>query len=367
MNEDFLSFILNSLPMLISYVGPDQRYQFVNQSYGTWFGLDPRKIVGLRVSDVVGEAGYAALKGHIERALAGEFTEFEIVISYRFGELKERDTRCTYVPDVGADGFVKGFVALVQDVSEMRRNERLLANQKIQMINSSKLAAIGEMAGSLAHEINNPLSIIHGRAERLKMLAQDKNLNVSNIVKTADTIESTSMRISRIVNGLRTLSRNGDNDPIERVPLAKLIDETVELSVQRFKGREIDLKVDKIDGSLEVNCRPVQISQVILNLLNNAYDAVCEMESAKWVKVSMGATGGQVLISIENNGSKIPEDIQEKIFDPFFTTKGAGKGTGLGLSISRSIIDSHGGALYLDTGREETCFVFRLPVVPAGF
>ena len=245
----------------------------------------------------------------------------------------------------------------------MRRNERLLANQKVRMINSSKLAAIGEMAGSLAHEINNPLSIIHGRAERLKMLAEDKTLNLSDVVKTADTIEATSMRISRIVNGLRTLSRNGDKDPIEKVSLAKLINETVELSLQRFREKEINLQVDKIDEDLEINCRSVQIAQVILNLLNNAYDAVYELKLLKWVKISVGTTGEQVQVSIKNNGSKIPENIQERIFEPFFTTKEAGRGTGLGLSISRSIIESHGGTLYLDTKVEETCFVFWLPVV----
>ena len=112
MNEDFLSFILNSLPMLVSYIGPDHRYRFVNQAYCTWHGLDPRKIIGLKISDVVGEAGYVFLKPYIDRALAGEFTEFEVVIPYRFGDLKERDTRCTYVPDVGSDGSVNGFVAL---------------------------------------------------------------------------------------------------------------------------------------------------------------------------------------------------------------------------------------------------------------
>ena len=129
----------------------------------------------------------------------------------------------------------------IQDVSEVRRNERLVAEQRDRMINSSKLAAIGEMAGSLAHEINNPLSVIHGRAERLKLLAGDNILNESEIVKTADIIEKTALRISKIVNGLRTLSRDGDDS--DRASFSsRLIAETIELSAQRFRDSQIDLQ-----------------------------------------------------------------------------------------------------------------------------
>jgi phosphoglycerate-specific signal transduction histidine kinase len=140
-----------------------------------------------------------------------------------------------YIPDIGPSGVVKGFVALVQDVSEIRRNERLLADQRVRMINSSKLAAIGEMAGSLAHEINNPLSVIHGRSERLRFLAADNNLNVPEVVKTAEKIEATAMRISKIVGGLRTLSRDAEKDTTEKTRISNLIVETIELSLHRFR------------------------------------------------------------------------------------------------------------------------------------
>jgi len=276
--------------------------------------------------------------------------------------VKQREARCTYIPDLGTNGVVKGFVALIQDVSEMRRNERLLADQRVRMINSSKLAAIGEMAGSLAHEINNPLSVIHGRSERLRFLAADNNLNVPEVVKTAEKIEATAMRISKIVNGLRTLSRDAEKDMTEKTRISSLIAETIELSVQRFRHHQIDLQVDQVDENLTIECKAVQISQVLLNLLNNAFDAVIGSDQPRWVRVRVASEQNQIRIAVENSGKGIPAEIRGKIFDPFFTTKEAGKGTGLGLSISRSIVEAHRGTLYLDETSEVTRFVCVLPV-----
>jgi len=359
MNNDPLAFILNSIPSLISYVDRDLRYKFVNQSYGRWFGLEPEKVIGKTVVEIIGQAGLESIQKHIDDTLSGKFTEFERVIPYRFGGTKE--THSTYVPDFGPDGQVQGFVALVQDVTEMRESERLVAEQRVKMVNSSKLAALGEMAAGLAHEINNPLFVIHGRAERLKELAQDETLDLSQVIQAAEIIEATSMRVSKIVRGLQTLSRDGGKDQIEKVSVLKLFTENAELCFQRFKNHGIELQIGTVDKNLVIECRPVQISQVILNLLNNAHDAVSMETSSKWVHLTALALGDQIQISVTDSGAGIPADLQEKIFRPFFTTKKIGSGTGLGLSISRTIVESHQGTLVLDDTSETTRFVCTLP------
>jgi two-component system sensor histidine kinase DctS len=345
--------------VLISYVDRDFRYRFVNRTYGTWFGTEPEKMTGSTMSDVIGPAGVESIQKYIDEVLSGKFTEYEQVITYRSGNARE--IHAAYVPDFGPDGKVRGFVAIVQDVTVARESEKLAAEQSVKMINSSKLATLGEMAAGLAHEINNPLFVIHGRAERLRELAQDKTLDLPKVIQAAEIIEATSMRLSKIVRGLKNLSRDGEKDPIEEVSVLKLFTENAELCFQRFKDTGIDLQIDKVDKNLIIECRPAQISQVILNLLNNAHDAVFTDASTKWVRLGALVFEDQIQISVTDSGAGIRADLLEKIFRPFFTTKKVGSGTGLGLSISRTIVESHQGTLVLDQTSKATRFVCTFP------
>ncbi|HEX4924120.1 MAG TPA: ATP-binding protein, partial [Bdellovibrionales bacterium] len=113
-------------------------------------------------------------------------------------------------------------------------------------------------------------------------------------------------------------------------------------------------------AELVIACRPTQISQVLLNLLNNAHDAVAE-QTEKWVKLDVRDLGDSVELSVTDSGAGIPPEIQEKIMQPFFTTKQIGEGTGLGLSISKGLVDSHHGQLRLDAKSKNTRFVVLLP------
>jgi C4-dicarboxylate-specific signal transduction histidine kinase len=120
------------------------------------------------------------------------------------------------------------------------------------------------------------------------------------------------------------------------------------------------LEVGIISDSLEIECRDIEISQVLLNLLNNAYDAVTDKED-KWVRIDVKETESAAIITVTDSGPGIPENIRNKITQPFFTTKELGKGTGLGLSISLGIVGAHQGNLTLDTHSSHTCFVVTLP------
>ena len=112
---------------------------------------------------------------------------------------------------------------------------------------------------------------------------------------------------------------------------------------------------------VDIDCRAGEIVQVLLNLLNNAYDAISE-SSEKWIKVELKKEPKSIAIWVTDSGGGIPTEVQKKIMQPFFTTKEVGKGTGLGLSISRGIIESHHGQLILDTSSANTCFIIKLPI-----
>tara|TARA_Y100000780_G_scaffold230853_1_gene254063 strand:- start:46129 stop:47874 length:1746 start_codon:yes stop_codon:yes gene_type:complete len=250
-------------------------------------------------------------------------------------------------------------VRLAEKMTEEAKLHRQSAEQ------ASKLAALGEMAAGIAHEINNPLSVILGYSALLKEL-EDSNrlLDHPQEVKTATTkIESSVKRITNIINGLRQFSRkeSGEDKNVEK--LNAIIKETVEFAKEGFKVKTTEIVLN-LDKEARVLCNKVQISQVLINLLNNAQLEASKSEE-KEIKVTtrLDRSSHTVRVSISNSGSLIPEEIHDKIFQPFFTTKKAGEGTGIGLSISKNLIEAHGGQLYLDANQPITTFVIELPVV----
>lgn len=262
-----------------------------------------------------------------------------------------------------ADGkivFVDGFLF---DITEQKRVSELLMKQQSRMASSARLSALGEMAGGIAHEINNPLAIISLRTHQLVQLVRKGNLAENEILKIAEGIEKMVDRISKIIKSLQIVARESEHDPFEIVSLKAIVNDTLELCLERMKKHGIEIIVDdNIDIDLE--CRRVQISQVLLNLINNAFDALTGLEN-RYIKISARVINTdaveQVEISVTDSGMGIPRDLAHKIFQPFFTTKGPGKGTGLGLSISKGMIESHDGYMWLDTDHPTTRFVIVLP------
>ena len=249
--------------------------------------------------------------------------------------------------------------ALRHDIEERERTERELAETRQASITSAKMAALGEMSANVAHEVNNPLAAILLRAQRLRLLAQKDRLDSAAVLKAASEIDSTVDRIRRIVDALRAFSRQADDDAFRPERVSAIVADTVDLCDQRFRHKGIDLAVEPIADDLYVECRGVQISQVLLNLLSNAFDAV-ENRPVRRVRIAADASDGEVRIAVTDSGPGIPSEIEPRIMEPFFTTKQTGRGTGLGLSVSKGIAEAHGGRLTHDRTAPETRFVLTL-------
>jgi C4-dicarboxylate-specific signal transduction histidine kinase len=249
--------------------------------------------------------------------------------------------------------------ALRLDIAARERAERELAESRQAAINAAKMAALGEMSASVAHEVNNPLSAILLRSQRLDMLARTDSMDAAAVRKTAHDIDRTVDRIRRIVDALRAFARQADDDPLRPEPLAPIIEDTVELSQHRFFQHGVELRVDPIPEGVLVLGRGTQIAQVLLNLLSNAYDAV-ENQDERWVRITVAAHESEVQIAVLDSGPGVPKEIADRIMEPFYTTKGIGRGTGLGLSLSEGIAAAHGGHLELDRGARPTRFVLTL-------
>lgn len=237
-----------------------------------------------------------------------------------------------------------------------------LEEQRKQTIQSAKLSSLGEMASGIAHEINNPLTIISSYARSLKR-TNSENENDPKINEAADKIVITVNRIAKIIKGLQSFARDSFNDAIVPTSVKKIIESTLELCHEKLKDNSIELKINTFID-FEVDCREVQITQVLVNLLNNSRDAI--EGPSKWIKIEVIESAAEVILIISDSGKKISKEVADKIMQPFFTTKEIGKGLGLGLSISKGIIEGHNGKFYLDMNAVHTTFVIKLPKVISG-
>ena len=223
-----------------------------------------------------------------------------------------------------------------------------------------KLANIGQMAATVVHEINNPLSIITADAETLQF--EKKAKDFSYVKSKSERMLRMVDRISQIIKGLKVIAHQGNWNISESFSLAETLRESFELSSEKVHKNKVLFMHNLNDvEDIEIVCNQVQISQIVVNLISNACDAIVNHES-KWIRVELSKTESEAEIRVIDCGPGLSKEIKEKIFDPFFTSKPIGKGTGLGLSVSLSIAEAHKGKLWLDEGYKNTCFCLSLPL-----
>lgn len=259
-----------------------------------------------------------------------------------------------------AVGNANLYQELKKKVNELESAKRQLEDAQQQVIHSEKMAAIGQMAAGVAHELNNPLSGILGFSQLLlageAVSAQQR--------EDLETIESQAKRCKTIIRNLLELSRT-QKPSLEYVDLIPYMRSTLHLITYDFVTSGITLDVQLPDRLPHIYGDPHQLQQVFLNLISNARHALEGCRPAK-LTVSTEESENMLRIHFRDNGTGIPDEIIKKVFDPFFTTKPSGKGTGLGLSICRSIIEQHGGELSVQSQpKKGSCFTIGLPLQPS--
>ncbi len=256
-------------------------------------------------------------------------------------------------PERTSDGSVL-WHGYISDITELKKSEEIINH-------NSKMATLGEMAAGIAHEINNPLTIIKAASSQLSSMLTKNEWDNEKVKRNLQKVDSTVDRISKIIKGLRFFSAPSQSNEFKNENMVDIINETISLCQEKFKVHNVALNFTTNTHLAPIDCRAVEISQVILNLLNNAFDAI-EPLAERWVNLDMQCSDQALFINVTDSGNGILPEHVEKILKPFFTSKAAGKGTGLGLSISQKIVEAHNGKLWIDTNSPNTRFCIRLPL-----
>lgn len=262
-----------------------------------------------------------------------------------------------------ADGFLSAYLISIfafgyfytiygSSQLELQKTRALLAHQ-------SQMSVLGEMAGGMAHEINNPLTIIVGKIQIMQWNLQKGTFDKNKLLEYILTIEKAADRITHVIKSLSAFSKNIEKDPIEYRDIRALVLSTLELCQQRFPDPDIVIFKENISTVLK-ECRPGHLSQALYAVIQNSFEAV-KSHNEKWIRIELiGLDKKSCEISVTDSGHGIDPMLRNKIFEPFFTTKEVGQGSGLGLAAAKGLIEAQSGKLELDTSCSNTRFVIRL-------
>jgi len=355
---EHLRLVTNAIPDYIAYITRDGRLQFTNQPYGAG-GSDAESLHGKPLREVVGETNYQRLEPHIRRVLSGEKVSFETAYQRRNGT--NCQLRISYVPHAAQNGEQLGFYCHATDITQQKAVEEQLRLYQSDLDKVARLTTMGELAGGLAHELNQPLSAIHNYARGCIRRLQASVADTKVLQSALESISQEASRAGEIIEGLRRhfRRRHLDRSP---VVLAEMIRRVLQICQHELSTSEIIATFSDTSPVSTVRVDSVLIEQVLLNLVRNAIEAMKGIDRARHLSIEVRPSGAnQLEILVSDSGGGYAAEDQDRLFEKFYTTKI--DGLGMGLPISRSIIEAHGGRLMAQ--RNEPCgatFRFTLPL-----
>ncbi|MBI4269576.1 MAG: PAS domain S-box protein [Candidatus Rokubacteria bacterium] len=334
----------------------DGRIVWVNEAF--------TRMTGYPAADAVGQTPRLLKSGRHEHTfytrlwdtvVSGVPWRGELVNRRRDGSLYTEEQVIT--PVRAAGGQITHFIAVKQDVTDRKRVDEELRQQREVLYQSEKLAGMGQLLAGVAHELNNPLTVVIGRATMLGRALAGGPLEPS-VRKLAEAAE----RCSRIVKNFVALARQRPPTR-QKVALNQVVREALELVAYPLRVDDVEVTLDLAPDLAPIWGDAHQLHQVVVNLLTNAHQAVRETLPPRRVALTTRADAarGRLRLEVSDTGRGIPPEIRPRVFEPFFTTKPVGQGTGLGLSICQGIVEGHGGTISVADGTPGATFVVELP------
>jgi PAS domain S-box-containing protein len=333
------------------------RYVTINSAGARVFGKSPEDVIGKDDSELLSAESAHQIMGHDRQVLTSGETRVYEEIGTALG--RTRTYLATKAPRRDHQGNIIGVIGISQDITERKQADEQLRRQRDALYQSEKLATMGQLLAGVAHELNNPLSVVMGQAALLRQSVRNKRQ-----MERAEKIVQAAERCARIVNNFLALARQR---PPERHPVQvnTVVREAVELLAYPLRVDSVEVEFRLGTEIPVVRADAHQLHQVVVNLVANAHQAMREVAGARRLTVATGvsAGGGRVWVEVRDTGPGVAAELEGRIFEPFFTTKPPGVGTGLGLSLCQGIVEGHGGWIGVVPGAE-TGAVFRveLPV-----
>ena len=333
--EEFQRDLLESFPDLILVVDLDERYSFVSSRVRDLLGYTPEELLKKKVE--AGQDYSAELLALVRDLIAGrqQFGTCECGARHRDGSW--RTMRASASPLFDAEDKVSGVIVSVRDITMEKKLEQ-------QIIQSERLAAMGQMIGGFAHELNNPLTGILGMSE----LLQDSQ-PAEATRKHLEMLQQQARRAVEIVQNLMYFSRPPAPGKAA-IDLGELVQRTLHLHAYSLRKSNITVDFLRENSIPSVTGDAHQLMQVFLNLILNSEQAMREVRDRGTLRIRLEKRDKWVAVVFQDDGPGIPPDILPNIFDPFYTTKRPGRGTGLGLSICKAIMREHNGNVEAASG-----------------
>jgi two-component system NtrC family sensor kinase len=342
--KEFARRLVDSLPDLVVVLDKKGRYTYVSPRIKEVLGFTPEELLNQNLGERTHEDDRMAMRQLHEELIAGKASYATLEYRTLHKDGTWRCLRATSCPLFDADGKITGVIASARDMTEMKQLEQ-------QVIQSEKLAAMGQMIAGVAHELNNPLTAILGINDLLRERAADEDSR-----RQLELVQRQARRAAEIVQNLLTFARPPAPHRA-RLKLPELVLHTLQLHEYSLRLNNIHVDFDPArDAPADLPAivgDQNQLMQVMLNLVVNAEQAIREVRERGTIRVRLGhnrahgeiPTESSIWVSIQDDGPGIPPETLPKIFDPFFTTKRPGRGTGLGLSICMAILREHGGTI----------------------
>ena len=384
----FTQEIINAIPTPVFYLDRNGHYIGCNRAFEQFFGLPQYELINRSIRGINPMQPHELHEQRDRECLASNLPcRYETRLKNAAGE--EFDVIITKAPYLADRGKSGGIVGTFTDITERKQSETMLQQMQGQIVQQEKMASIGQLAAGVAHEINNPMGFITSNltslgkyADRLDEYIAALQGSLGSCPSHPDTVEIDRLRqklkvdyiisdirelvnesldganrVRRIVQDLKSFSRV-DQAECCRTNLNEALETTINIAWNELK---YVATLERDFGDVpEIVCYPQQLNQVFLNLLINAAQAI---EKQGNIIVRSWSENGTILVSVQDNGKGMAEEVRKCVFEPFFTTKEAGKGTGLGLSISADIVRKHGGDITVESSvGTGTTFTVRLPV-----
>jgi PAS domain S-box-containing protein len=365
LNARFLQTVTDSLPGTVGYWDDELRCCFANQIYFKWFGKTKEEMLGITLQELLGEKLFRKNEPYIRNVLQGKSQQFENILEDSNGEIRYKWIQ--YIPDL-IDGKVKGFFVLVSDVTELRHAQEEQYKLVAQLQQAQKMEFVGRLAGGVAHDFNNMLTIILGNVQ-LALMGLDPSHPLHDYLQH---ISDAAERSADLTRQLLAFARKQTVSP--KVVDLNVAVESVLKMLQRLIGEDIKLAWCPGDNLWSIKIDTSQLDQILANLCVNARDAISDIgtitiESGNKVIDEnfcishAGLLPGQyVRLAMSDSGSGMDKETLSHLFEPFYTTKEQGKGTGLGLATVYGAVKQNNGYIYVcsELGKGTT-FTIYLP------